>query len=295
MNKLFKGLAISGFVAVGGFNVIIPQAVRAGSVFARSEVSFENVTLELIDNDGSGDGIANVWNLAEVAVTAGGDVIPPPVGPTEARGPSSCPIFLETPLSLSNPLDTNAFGTASAGASIDCTTPQLSSNVFAEVDLSGSGPAQGNTESRYTLVVPTQSAFAVTQGDTLDLNGMVEASSEVTISGYELGDEKFGETDVQARYDVFLDEVLVFSGPDFFIEIDRKDLDGTVTDSILEVLDNIDYTFGSDGLARVDFLARVNTTARIRQGNDVPEPSTVLGLLGVMGVGIFSNRRRKKQ
>lgn len=300
MNQTFyKSLTPALLGAVTLAAVGIPQAAQAGTIRARSTVDFTEVTLELIDNDGSGDGIANVWTEAFGGVNAGGNVTPPPTpGVFVSDGPSLLtdgPLDTRTLIGGTAPLDSNGPNFADGSAEISLSGNILTTGNDAEVFLTGEGPSVGAGEGEYTVFTPSFASgnpFAVTEGDTLDLEGFLNTELFVEITDWEPGDTKIAEADYTATYEILLNGEVVFTAPVLADELNLVNANDSLTETSSVILDDIDYTFENDGFAEVAFFAREQAEGTNSQ--TTPEPSSLAGLLALGGISFLLKRRNRR-
>ena len=287
--KLFKSFTPALVGAVTLAVVGIPQAAEAGTVTGSSNVRFTDVSLELIDNDDSGNGIANLWDISFATVSAGGEINGS--DPTVGLGP----------VSTDTPIDTRSLGQlpfvvganeVDGAAAVDLSNPLGITSNEASIFLTGDGPVSGSGFGQYTVF---SDDFTVTSGDELDLNGSFQGIIEGEITDF-TGGTKIVESNYVARYDVFLDDELVFSGDvlDAANRVINENGEYSEDTGIIPI-DDTDYTFENGGTARVEFFAREEASATIDRDVQVPEPASILGLLAVGGAFGFLKRRRSHQ
>ncbi len=295
MNKLqaFKRFGVSGFVAVAGLAGMIPQAAQAGTAEAEAIVQFDDVQIQLLNGAGAVL-IPNLWNISVAEVSTGASASQPISPDLNSVGLTPCPV---TPIAVVSAAGSGpAFSDSSAF--VDCSTP------FADAGNSAFAFATGDDEEasafgEYTIV---SELFTVQAGDTLDvIQGTFFGSVFAEVTDFEIP-IKAAEANYIATYDIFLDDVLVNGAPVLTNTASVLNTNGTLGplvdtadfgDPLAPDFVDLDYTFLQDGEARIAFFAREEAAVTVNR--TTPEPSTVLGLLGVMGAGIFSNRRRKKQ
>ncbi len=305
MNKLnfLSQCAIAGIAGMIG-TVGVQTNVQAGTISASSNVQFTDVTLQLIDNDGSGDGIGNLllpsgdYDGAFAQVNASGAING--IDPVDAVGPVACgttPITTtgagsEFPFSLGG-------GTIDAGASVDCNSVPGSASNFAEIELTGDN-ISGNAEGTYEVF---SANFNATPDDVVDLEGFFEGDLFAQVTGY-TGGTKLASSEFLAQYTINLiqgdgNAIEVFAGEVFQagISVINENDTETLNTGIIDIGFN-DYVIGSSGLdpdgGTYEFrLAAVEEVNGTIDRVAVPEPGTVVGLLAIGGLGL--GLKRKKQ
>lgn len=290
----------------------IPQAAQAGTISARSEVDFTNVTLQLIDNDGSGDGIGNLFlpvaplgydgSFAEVDASGAINGI----DPVDAVGPVACantPITTigagsEFPFSL-------AGGTINAGASVDCSGIPATASNFAQIDLTaapGDPPISGFAQGEYEVF---SDDFEATAGDVVDLDGFVAFDLFAEVTGFD-GGTKIASAEFEAQYTInrIIDGIVteVFAGSVFSggVAVTNEDGQEILNNTTQEIADpfplsspDFDYIIpeGADGTYEIRLAAVEQVTGAIDR-EKVPEPSSLAGLLALGGLTFLVKRRK---
>ncbi|MDJ0729563.1 MAG: PEP-CTERM sorting domain-containing protein [Crocosphaera sp.] len=290
----------------------VAQQAQAGTVKATADLTVTDVTVELTNVGGT----SSVIPLFFETVNGVAEVGPFPGKPGEpvidayAEGPVQCPVNLVGGASASiGPNVTNS------GSSVNCLTNTATVTAFANTMLTDNGSSNGI--GAYTIFT---GGFPVAVGDFVDFNGLLNLVVEAEISGYDEGEMKTAAADFLGTYEIFVDNELVFAGPelDFAVALVNQNgfevpapiatipptpfpLENFSVDDLPNPTGNpdgpVDYTFvaadfanGTNGNAEIQFSVRQQVSASNMQ--DAPEPSAVISLAAV-GVGALISRKRK--
>lgn len=278
INKMTAG--VIGLLTATSLGIV--QEAQAATVRSSSVANFENVTLNLVNPDGTTNLIPLFFNTIEGngSLTLDGNSD----SDFFAAGPSQCPVSLSDTSNASVP---NGF--ANSGAGVNCADISvIEANNFAEIEMTGN-QGEARAIGAYTIFSDT---FQVNPGDLVDLSGSFSAEVLAEIIGWTPETTKTAAADFLGTYEIFVDDEVVFQGPRLDLAVALVNQNGLVMDSDSGPLDGIDFEVpeGVSGLARIQLSAREQASGSIAR--DVPEPSALIGLSAI-GVGALLSRKKK--
>lgn len=284
----FKGLAPLFIGVASAATTFIPlEGALAGTVRGDARVEFTNVALALDGVSLFPGGFATVQSQADING----------VGDQDALGPTACG---STPISVFSSVGSGSIGNpdyASGAATVDCSGAPGSSlaNNRATLDLTaplGAPSENGSGQGTYTTF---DNLFTVAPGapGIVALSGTFDPFLEVEISGFTPGGQKVIEAEYLATFQIRdANGTLVFAAPQLDNNVSLINENGIVTSDPAAVA----FAFVTPALAPGNYSFRFSATSRVSGSllqEGVPEPSALLGLLAIGGMGLLAKMNRK--
>ena len=264
--------ALLGAAAISTLS--IPQAAEAGIVKASGEVDFTNVVLELDGVDLLTGGSIQTTSTAFIDGTGG----------TPGFDISTCPGTADASTAV-----VDGLSMVSVASSVDCAGPISSATVDASLmllqgdDEVGQGAAANNS---FTVF------FDALAGEEIVFSADFTSLITAEVSGFAGADNKVSTVDFANAFVINdINGNVIFSGPPLNDSLAIIDQNLNLSSPLSIPGLSIAFEIPVDGEYQVSFTTELSVGG-VNNQVVVPEPSSLLGLAAIAGLGAFARKRR---